>query len=133
MPAITVLIGLMLILVGLGGFGYSYAKDGVAHFTALIPAIIGILILLCGAIAIFRENLRKHLMHAALVIALLGFLGTVMGAIKLFTLIAGGSVERPLAVVSQSLTAALCLALIIIGVRSFIAARRTRESGLNAN
>ena len=126
MPAITVLIGLMLLLVGLGGFGYSYAKEGVAHFTALIPAALGIIILLCGAIAIFKESLRKHLMHGVLVVALLGFLGTVMGVVKLITLISGGSVERPLAVVSQSLTAALCLALIIFGVRSFIVARRNR-------
>src|SRR5262245_350098 len=126
MPAITVLIGLMLILVGLGGFGYSYAKDGVAHLTALIPAAIGSLILLCGVLAIVKESLRKHAMHIALVIALLGFLGTVMGVVKLFTLIAGGSVERPLAVVSQSLTALLCIVFIIFGVRSFIAARRNR-------
>lgn len=126
MPAITILVGLMLILVGLGGFGYSYAKDGVAHFTALIPAVIGVLILLFGALAIFRENLRKHMMHGALLVALLGFLGTVMGVVKLFTLIAGGSVERPLAVVSQSLTAVLCLVFIILGIRSFIAARRAR-------
>jgi hypothetical protein len=124
MPAITVLIGLMLLLVGLGGFGYSYAKEGVAHFTALIPAALGIIILLCGAVAIFKESLRKHLMHGVLVVALLGFLGTIMGVVKLITLITGGSVERPLAVVSQSLTAVLCLALIIIGVRSFIVARR---------
>jgi len=128
MPAITILIGLLLVLVGLGGFGYSYAKDGVAHFTALIPAIIGVLILLCGALAIFKENLRKHMMHGALLVALLGFLGTVMGVVKLITLIAGGSIERPLAVVSQSLTAVLCLAFILIGVWSFIAARRSRPA-----
>jgi len=124
MPAITVLIGLMLILVGIGGFGYSYAQTGASHPTALIPAAVGILILLCGVVAIFKEGLRKHMMHAVLVIALLGFLGTVMGVVRLFTLIAGGSVERPLAVVSQSLTAVLCLALILLGIRSFIAARR---------
>ena len=129
MPAITTLFGMMLILVGLGGYGYSYAQTGESHPTALIPALIGILILLCGAIAIFKENLRKHLMHAALLIALLGFLGTVMGVIKLITLIAGGSVERPLAVVSQSLTAVLCLAFLLIGIRSFIVARRARIAG----
>ncbi len=126
MPAVTVLIGLMLILVGIGGFGISYARTGESHFTALIPAAIGILILLCGVVSIFKENLRKHLMHGALVIALLGFLGTVMGAVRLFTLIGGGSVERPLAVVSQALTAALCLAFILFGIRSFIIARRSR-------
>jgi hypothetical protein len=119
MPAIAILIGLMLILTGLGGFGYGYAKDGVAHFTAMIPAIIGLLILLCGAVAIFTENLRKHLMHAALAIAGLGGIAT---AITIFT----GKLEMSAPLASKSVTAVLCFVFVILGVRSFIAARRDR-------
>lgn len=125
MPAITFLIGFLLVLVGIGGYGYAHAQ-GHASPTALIPSVIGGLILICAILAIFKESLRKHAMHAALLIAVLGILGTAMGVLKLFSLIAGGSVERPLAVVSQSLTAFLCLVFIIFGVRSFIAARRAR-------
>ena len=119
MPAIAILIGLMLILVGLGGFGYGYAKDGVAHFTAMIPAIIGLLILLCGAVAIFTESLRKHMMHAALLIAAFGGIAT---AITIFT----GKLEMSAPLASKSVTAVLCFVFVILGVRSFIAARRDR-------
>lgn len=127
MPAITFLIGFLLVLVGIGGYGIAHSQ-GHASPTALIPSIIGALILMCAIVAIFKESLRKHAMHAALLVALLGILGTIMGVVKLFTLIAGGSVERPLAVVSQSLTAFLCFVFILFGVRSFIAARRARTN-----
>jgi drug/metabolite transporter (DMT)-like permease len=122
MPALTILIGLMLVLTGLGGYGYGYATKGVdGHVspTALIPAAIGLLILLCGVFAIFKESLRKHLMHAALLMALLGFVASVV------TTLTGALTLSP-AVVSKSITAVLCLALIILGVRSFVAARRDR-------
>lgn len=126
MPAITFLIGFLLVLVGIGGYGIAHSQ-GHASPTALIPSIIGGLILLCAILAIFKESLRKHAMHAALLIAVLGMLGTVMGVIKLITLITSGSVDRPLAAVSQTVTFVLCLAFVIFGVRSFIAARRARS------
>src|SRR5262245_31771434 len=100
MPALTVFIGLMLILVGLCGFGYGYAKDGVAHFTAMIPAIIGLIILLCGAVAIFMKSMRKHMMHFALAIAALGGIAT---AVTIFT----GKLEMSAPLISKSATAGL--------------------------
>jgi drug/metabolite transporter (DMT)-like permease len=119
MPALTVLIGLMLVLTGLGGYGYAYATKGAeGHVspTALIPAAIGLLILLCGILAIFKESLRKHLMHAALVIALLGAIASA--ATISFTATA--------ATASKSITAVLCLALVLFGIKWFIDARRER-------
>ncbi len=119
MPALTVLIGLMLVLVGLGGYGYAFATKGAeGHVspTALIPAAIGLLIMLCGVLSIFKESLRKHLMHAALVIALIGAIASA--ATLSFTATA--------ATASKSITAVLCLALVLFGIRSFIAARRER-------
>ncbi len=113
----------MLILVGIGGFGYSSAT-GHASPTALIPAVIGLIITVLGYLSIQKENLRKHLMHGALVVALLGVLGTISGFIKLFTLIGGGQIERPAAVIAQSVTMVLCLVYILFGVKSFIDARK---------
>jgi uncharacterized protein YacL len=131
MPALTVLIGLMLLLVGLGGFGFSYAKEGVAHYTALIPAVLGVLILFFGMMSIFKDSLRKHMMHGALLVALLGVLGTVMGPVKAVLMATGGAVaSSPTAIASQTITFILCLVFIIFGVRSFIVARRNRTEAV---
>jgi uncharacterized membrane protein (UPF0136 family) len=121
LPNITIAIGVLLILVGLIGY---FATGGVSP-TALIPSAIGLVITIAGALAL-SEGRRKHAMHAAVAIALLGFLGTVKGLAKLPILLANGVVERPAAVVSQSITAILCIILVGLGVRSFIAARRNR-------
>ena len=45
-----------------------------ASITALIPAFFGIPLALCGVVVALNEGLRKHAMHAAAVIGLLGFI-----------------------------------------------------------
>lgn len=123
MAKLTILIGVLLIAVGLTGY---YATGGVS-VTALIPAFIGLVVAALGAIAL-KEGARKHALHAALAVALLGFLGTASALLKLPALVAGGEVERPAAVVSRVVTALLCALLIGLGVRSFVAARRGRAA-----
>lgn len=114
-----------MILIGIIGYGYGFA-NGNASLTALIPALFGVILVALGAAARAKEDLRKHLMHAALVIALLGFLATVSSFLKLPALLAG-TAERPTAVAAQFATAVVCLAFLILGIRSFIDARRNRE------
>ena len=60
MPKITIGLGILLILLGLGGYFGTDAKS----FTALIPAFVGVPLLLLGCLAL-KDNLRKHAMHAA--------------------------------------------------------------------
>jgi uncharacterized membrane protein len=115
MPILTVLISLLLIALGVG----FKLGTGTQSMTALMPAFLGLPILLCGLIA-FSPKARKHAMHAAMVFALLGIIGT---AIPLITRSPSGA-----ALVSQLLTVALCALLVIAGVRSFIAARKQRGS-----
>ena len=115
--------GVVLIVVGLVG----YFGTGQASVTALIPAFLGLLLLILG-IAGRRENLRKNAMHIAVAIALLGFLGTVGGLVKLFTLLSGGEVTRPTAIVIQSIVAVMCGSYVGFGVKSFADARRRRET-----
>ncbi|HEX8397528.1 MAG TPA: hypothetical protein VF644_08880 [Pyrinomonadaceae bacterium] len=122
MPAISIIIGVMLILIGVGGYG---ASTGHASPTALIPSAIGLIIAILGGVAT-KENLRKHAMHAVMLIALLGFLGTVMGIPKAISLLQGAQIERPAAAVAQTLTAILCLILVVFGIKSFVDARRNR-------
>jgi hypothetical protein len=72
-----------------------------------------------------NERYRKHAVHLAAAIAFVGFLGAVPGLIGLLDLISGAEVQRPAAVVSQSLMAILMAVFVGLCVRSFIEARRS--------
>jgi hypothetical protein len=114
--------GSALVLLGLGG----YFGTGAEHPTALIPAAAGILLIVFGLLA-RNPNLRMHAMHGAALIGLLGFFGSVRGLPQLMKLITGDSIARPVAAVSRSIMAVLCLAFVVLTVRSFVAARIARK------
>ncbi|MDN5635541.1 MAG: hypothetical protein L0G36_07845, partial [Brevibacterium sp.] len=63
----------------------------------------------------------------ALVVAILGILGTSMNVVQVGALIAGEA-ERPAAVVTSIITFVLLIVYVVMGVRSFIAARRWKNS-----
>ena len=119
MPAQTLYTGIALVLLGIGG----YAASDAASVTALIPAFIGAVFMVLGLLA-RKENLRKHVMHATMLVALLAIAGTFGGITRLFAWVSGTQPERPLAVVAQAITALLCILLLAGGIRSFIAARK---------
>jgi len=122
MTSITLLFAVTYILLGLGGFILTSS----IHKTALIPCAFGVLFILFGLLA-FKEKLRKHAMHAAVLIALLAFLGTARSLTHLPELL-NGTAEKPASIITQSLNAGLSLLYIILAVRSFIQARRARSS-----
>ncbi|MEI6598113.1 MAG: hypothetical protein WCL22_03635 [bacterium] len=122
MAPITLLFALAYILLGLGGF----VLTGSTHKTALIPCAFGILFVLFGLLA-FKEKLRKHVMHAAVLIALLAFIGTARALSHLPELF-NGTAEKPASIITQSLNAGFSILYIILAVRSFIQARRARLS-----
>ncbi len=119
MAKITIGLGLVLIALGLGG----YFGSGRESPTALIPALFGLPLLILGWVAL-KEHMRRHAMHVAGVIALLGFAGTVSGLMKLPVLLTGGELDRPAAVPLQAAMAILCLIFVLLCIRSFIKARR---------
>ena len=121
MPQKTMTAGGILVFLGLAG----YLASSFESLTAMIPAAIGAILIGLGAGA-RKESLRKHLIHGAAVVALLGIVGTVPGVIKLVGLVFGGSVERPLAVASQTITALVCGWFLVAAVGSFIVARKTK-------
>ena len=121
MTLLTRSLGLALILVGV----VAYLATGRTSVTALIPAFLGVIIAVLGVLAA-RPALHRHAIHAALVVALLGALGTLMNVAELPALLAGDAVERPGAVVASTITFVLCVAYLVAGVRSFAAARRAR-------
>ena len=122
MPSITIGLGVALFIVGVTG----YFLTGGVSLTALIPAAFGAVIALAGAIA-RDDRKRMHAMHAAVVIALLGFLGSVPGLLRIGEVFAG-TAARPSAVIAQSIMAVLTLGYIVMAVRSFIKARASRRA-----
>ncbi len=118
MPKFSIVAGLLLIAIGIVGYAVGVSQDK-ASFTALIPAFLGLLMAIFGAVALSKENLRKHLMHASVVVALLGFIAT---SVRLLPRM--GEFNGSAAQLSQLSTAIVCLAFVIFAVRSFIAARK---------
>ena len=117
MPAVTRLIGFLLIVLGLVG----YFATGRASITALIPAFFGAVFLIL-AMAARSESARKHVMHAAVALALLGALG---GLGRIIPAIGAGTLGRP-AVLAQIAMTVILLVYVALGVRSFIEARKAR-------
>lgn len=116
MPSLTVALGAVLVALG----AYSYTQSVTRSPMALIPAIFGLLFVVCGLLA-RNPAMRKHAMHGA---AALGLVGLLAG---LGPLMMGGTRRfPPLMVYTTGLMAALCGVFLILAVRSFIAARRER-------
>lgn len=112
--------GWLFILLGAAG----YAATAAASLTALIPALLGVLFLAAAA-AGRKDSLRRHAMHAAVVLAAVGLIGSASGLGDVLGLLAGRPVERPGAAVARAVMALLCILYLILALRSFITARRS--------
>jgi hypothetical protein len=121
MTKTTIILGIVLIVMGVA----SWLLTGMTSVTALIPAFFGVIFLLLGLIA-KRESRRKLSMHISIGIALLGFLGSFTGIIKVVTLLTGGEVVRPVASSMQALMALILLVYLIMGIKSFVDARKAQ-------
>lgn len=120
MPKLSKTIGYILILLGL----VSYFGTGMESLTALIPSVFGLIFVGLGTYGERNENMRKHAMHAALLLALLGIGGSFGGLTQLLGALGGSSIDRPAAAAAQALMAILCIYFVILGIKSFIDARR---------
>lgn len=119
MPSITIVCGVILILIGVIGYVYGMSNDGNASPTALIPALFGLVLAGLGAAARAKENLRKHLMHAAVMVGLLGFLMTAGRLVMNLSRITLNA-----ATVAQIAMSLVCLIFVILCIKSFVDARR---------
>jgi hypothetical protein len=114
MARLTQLTGAVLIVIGV----VAYIATDFASVTALLPALLGLLIGLLGLLAP-RIDAGQHAIHAALVLALLGALGSLPRL--------GGLPDGEGAAVTSLITVLVCLIYVALGVRSFINARRSRQ------
>jgi hypothetical protein len=119
MPNLTFLVGALLLVLG----GYAYTQSAVRSPMALIPAFLGAVFVVLAFLA-GRDALRRHAMHAAAALALLGALAGIgplaMGGTRRFP---------PLMLYSTTAMSVLCAIFLVFAVRSFIAARRARRLG----
>jgi hypothetical protein len=117
MPKLAMAIGVLLILQGPSFYFASSSRS----MTALIPTFFGIPLLLLGLLGL-NDAWRKHAMHVAMVVALVGMIAP-LGRIAMQGLSAS------LAGVSLVLMLVLCGGFLVLGIKSFRdARRRQRES-----
>jgi predicted MFS family arabinose efflux permease len=117
MPATTRTVGLLLIVLGLA----SYFLTGRTSITALIPAFFGAVFVILALVA-RNEHARKHAMHAAVALGLLGALASLGRAVPA---VVAGELARP-AVLAQLVMGGVLAVYVALGVKSFRDARRAR-------
>jgi hypothetical protein len=118
MPKQTLVFAALLITLGLGAFSISGSR------TALLPAFVGGALAVLAGLALAYAGARRHLMHVAAVVALLGALAPAAA------LVIRAAQMSPLALSVNVGMLALSGALLAMMVRSFIAARRSAAPGL---
>ena len=116
MPTVTALVGLVLVALAFGFWGASESRS----WTALIPAIPGVLVLVLGIVS-YKPAHRAWAIHVALVLALLT---VFMVGYKLVTTI-------EMSQLSMALVVLTCVLYLVLGVRSFVEARRKRKADEN--
>lgn len=121
MPQIAILFGILEIALGV----IVYFATGAKSVTALIPAFLGAVFVLCGLVAL-KPSLRKHAMHVA---AVFGLLGTLLPLGRAIPAVAGGRAAiSDTSIISMLAMAVLSAIFLGLCVRSFIAARRARTA-----
>ncbi len=113
MPKQTLVFAALLIALGLGAFLVSGSR------TALMPAYPGILLAVLAGLAMAFEHARRHFMHVAAVVALLGALAPAAA------LVIRAAQMSPLALSVNLGMLLLNAVLLVLMIRSFIAARRS--------
>lgn len=116
MARISMLAGASLVVVGIVVTAASESESA----TSLIPAFVGVVLLLLGLAARARPAANRHFMHAAAAVSLLALLGS------LGSLIGRGAGGWALA--AQLATVAITGVVLAMAIRSFRAARRDRDA-----
>ena len=127
----TLITAVLLIIVGVVGYanGEPKPETGTVSITALIPAFVGGVLAICGLIA-FCDKCRKHAMHFAAMVGLLGAIGGFMPIIRQISKTGEFDPMKPSAI-SGELMILICLGFVGLCVRSFIAARKARQANAN--
>jgi hypothetical protein len=110
MAIATIIFGSILIAVGL----IAFSATSYASMTALIPSIMGLIMVLLGLVARAIPDAARGALISAVVIAVLAILGSMRGVVPFVALLRGEDVVRPVAVVAQSTTLLLAVIYLIV-------------------
>jgi uncharacterized membrane protein len=124
---LTLVLALLLVALGLAG----YLGTGSLHPTALIPAWIGLALGFCGFLAISpNEKRRKLFMHINVTIALLGFLGSTVEAIRGYVHAKSAGMEPDQIALASKVTLAGLLLILRHSVRAVVHRRAAFGEGV---
>lgn len=110
----SVLFGVLL--VGLGVLGYFVAEP--PFWPVAVPAALGLALIVAGLLGL-KQSFRKNAMHAAVLVAVLGLVGTARSVKELIERV----LDKP-GLIVESVAAILCGVFVWLAVKSFLDARR---------
>ncbi len=124
---LKITIGFGLLLCGLSAV-VVLLKQEFKLGTWLIPSVVGLPLVVLGLVATKNAASKKHVMHAAVTLALLGgLLASGQGVSQIVQWMVWGKEISPLAAGMIWAMAVICFAFVGLCVQSFIAARKARE------
>jgi len=116
-PRIAIYEGAILVLWGI----VAYIISDQSSITAMIPSFMGAPLMILGLLSERMPDMRHHLMHASMILALL----MVLGGARVFT---DFSDMSNLAISSHIILIFVGVTFMICGIMSFRAARLAREA-----
>ena len=113
-----IVLGVLLVVLGVG----AWIATDFASMTALIPAIVGILVVAFASSG--RETDREHLaLYGIGALGALAVLGSLRAVPDLIALVSGEPIDSAVAVTSQGIMIVVGIALVIVTVRAVLADR----------
>ena len=116
-PRIAIYEGAILVLWGIA----AYIISDQSSVTAMIPSFVGAPLMILGLLSEKIPDMRHHLMHASMLLALL----MVLGGARVFT---DFSDMSNLAISSHIILIFVGATFMVCGIMSFRAARLAREA-----
>jgi len=123
MPAFTIIFGIALMTIGIGT--YIGSGEGADFWAFFLQMLLGLLAIGLGVGSIIKKPMKMHLMHAAVVLSLLG---VVVPIIRFSSYLLEMERAQQMQLLRALLTALFSGAYIYVAVQSFRAARRSRKA-----
>ena len=126
MPNITIIFGVLLCALSVVTLVLTGGE--VKSVSIFIPCFVGVPLILSGILAAARPGARKHAMHAAAMLGLLGGLAALGRGIPQALKIMRGEEVELLPVAMVWAMTLICITFVFVCVESFISARKARLS-----